>query len=426
MAIIQEVLTGGTGASVGLQPGDEILLINGKPVRDYIDFLYRTAEDEIFMQVKKKKTGKKENIRIIKQEDNLGITLEGICFDHFFTCRNKCVFCFIDQGGPVSRETLKIKDDDYRFSFLQGSFITLTNLNSTELQRIKALKISPLYVSVHSTSPRIRAKMMGNEQAGNIKAQLEDLTSQGIAFHTQIVVCPGYNDGSELERTLKDLYSLGENILSIGIVPVGLTRFRRNLVHLEPVDQKGARQIMEIIDRWQPHFLQATGSRVVYGADELLALAGWEVPSSDYYEDFPQLENGIGMTSLFREESEEILEASPCIKKGQVALITSKLGVWSWQPILDKLQQRGLEIIPLVVKSHFFGPHISVSGLITGEDILPWSNEKLPSRVFLPRSMFNDDLQTLDGYKFAELDKFFELSKLELAGNLGEILNKIT
>ncbi len=427
MAIIKEVLAEGTGARAGLLPGDEILQINEKPVRDYIDFLYRTAGEDIFLQVKKGKSGKKENIRIINQEDNLGITLEGICFDHFFTCRNKCVFCFIDQGGPVSRETLKIKDDDYRFSFLQGSFITLTNLNSTELQRIKELKISPLYISVHSTSPRIRGEMMGNEHAGNIMALLEDLTAVGITFHTQIVVCPGYNDGPELERTLKDLYSLGENILSIGIVPVGLTRYRQGLAHLEPVEREGAQEIMKTIDRWQPSFLQVTGSRVVYGADELLALAGWEVPPSDYYEDFPQLENGIGMASLFREESEEILQGFPCLKKGPVGLITGKLGVWTWQPILDKLQQKGLEIFPLMIKSHFFGPHISAAGLITGEDILFWRKrkEKLPSQIFLPRSMFNDNLETLDGYRFQEIKRGFEYSQLELAGDLEEILKKI-
>ncbi len=425
MPKIKEVFAGGTGASYGLKPGDEILEINEKPVRDYIDFLYRTAEEEISLQVKKVNSGKKENIRIKNQEDNLGITLEGICFDHFQTCCNKCIFCFIDQGGPVSRKTLKIKDDDYRFSFLQGSFITLTNLKPTDWKRIKDLKISPLYISVHSTSPEIRARLMGNEQAGNIKSQLEDLTSAGIALHTQIVICPGYNDGPELEKTLKDLYSLGANILSIGIVPVGLTRYRQGLEKLEPVKPGEARKILETIDRWQPRFKEATGSRVVFGADELLALAGREIPSPDYYEDFPQLENGIGMACLFREESEKTLRNIPNLKEARVGLITGKLGAWAWRPILEKLQQRGLSIIPLVVNEHYFGDHISVSGLITGKDVLLWEKENLPSWVFLPRSMFNDDLETLDGYKFSELDSIFESAQLKLAGDLEEILKKI-
>ncbi len=411
----------------GLQPGDELLAIDDKPVKDYIDFLFYTAEDEFNMTVRKKDSARIEVIHYVIEDIDPGITLEGIVFDKFRTCGNRCIFCFIDQGGPVKRSSLKVKDDDYRFSFLQGSFISLTNLTEDDLQRIKTLKISPLYVSVHATDPQVRSRMMGNPGAGEIILLLKDFVASDINMHTQIVVCPGYNDGEEFERTLNDLYSLGRGILSIGVVPVGLTRYREGLAELEPVKEEKAQEILQTIENWQEKFKRDMGSRVVFAADELYALSGFSLPAAEEYEDYPQLENGIGLARLLREESEETLKRIPLKKEGHAGLITSKLGGWAWKPILEKLKERGILIKPLIAKNEFLGPRINVSGLLAAQDLWPFLDRKssLPDLIFLPQVMFNENGKTLDGFSLMEIKERFSPVRLETASNLEEMLEKI-
>jgi len=411
----------------GLQPGDELLAIDDKPVNDYIDFLFYTAEEQFNLKVRKQGSSWIEDVLFVKEDIDTGITLEGFVFDRFRTCGNRCIFCFIDQGGPVKRDSLKIKDDDYRFSFLQGSFISLTNLQEGDLQRIKDLRISPLYISVHATNPRVRSRMMGNPKAGEILPVLKELTGSGIAMHAQIVVCPDFNDGEELERTLSDLFSLGPGILSIGIVPVGLTRYREGLPHLEPVKEENAREILQTIEKWQEKFSKERGSQVVFGADELFALSGFSLPADEDYEDYPQLENGIGLARLLREESKKSLKKIPPGKKGNAGLITSKLGAWAWDPVVEELKKRGIIIEPLIAENNFLGPRISVSGLLAAQDLWPFLERKksLPELIFLPRIMFNENGKTLDGFSFLDIKKRFSPVQLEVAANLEEILEKI-
>lgn len=412
----------------GLQPGDEVLSIDGKKIKDYLDFLYYTAEDQFVLRVRKEKTGREETVLFENTKNNLGISLEGIVFDGLRTCQNKCIFCFVDQGGPVKRSSLKIKDDDYRFSFLQGSFITLTNLKKEELERIKNWRLTPLYISVHSTDSGVRSRMMGNPEAGRVLPLLEDLTTSGIFLHTQIVVCPGYNDGRELEKTIEDLYSLGPEILSIGVVPVGLTKYRKGLPSLEPVKEDKAREILQTINKWQARFYQTRRSRVIFGADELYALTGWELPSHEEYEEYPQLENGIGLARLLREESKETIKSLKTQEEKFVAgFFTSKLGAWAWEPVLDKLKEKGVFLRTLAPANSFLGPHISVTGLLAGRDLHPFLEKKdpLPALVFLPRVMFNEDGKTLDDYSLFDLQEQFSPVRIKLASDLGEILEKI-
>ncbi len=411
----------------GIQPGDEIISVDNKPIKDYIDFLYYTSEEKFSLKIKKQNNSEVQTFELVNKSGNIGITLDGIIFDRFRTCGNRCIFCFVDQGGPVKRSSLKIKDDDYRFSFLQGSFITLTNLTRGDLDRIKRLKISPLYVSVHATDPKVRTLMMGNPGAGRILSILKELIQAGISFHTQIVVCPGYNDGKELENSINDLYKLGEGILSIGVVPVGLTRYRNGLTPLKPVTEEKAGEILTLIKSWQEKFYKERGSRVLFAADEFYALSKTPLPSGEEYEDYPQLENGIGLTRLFREESFASIKEMDATITENVGIITSKLGAWAWEPVINKLKNKGVIIEPLISPNSFFGPRISVSGLLAGSDLLDISKDKksLPSLIFLPGVMFNEQGKTLDGYTLADIREHFSSAKIEVAFNLEDLLNKI-
>ncbi|MDF2571566.1 MAG: putative radical enzyme, partial [Sporomusa sp.] len=286
-------------------------------------------------------------------------------------CANKCIFCFVDQMPAGMRESLYIKDDDYRLSFLYGNFVTLTNLGPRDLSRIARLHLSPLYVSVHTTNGELREKMLGGKQAGKILEQLSQLVEKGIDLHTQVVLCPGFNDGKELERTISDLFGMYPSVLSLAIVPVGLTRFRDNCYSLTTFSSKEAEQVIKLVHKWQEKCRKENNESFVYLADEFYLAAGQEIPSYESYDGFPQLENGVGIVRSFLTEWEE----QPLIGAGYAEphYIDVVCGISAEKiltPLLSNLSIPNLTIRVVAVENKFFGNNVTVTGLLTGGDII--------------------------------------------------------
>ncbi len=369
----------------GIRKGDNIISINQEPVRDIIDL--RFLEVEKFLEIGILRDGKKIKISIEKEEwEPLGIEIEEFKIK---PCNNRCIFCFNDQLPPGLRPSLYFKDDDYRLSFLYGNFITLTNLSEEEWERIGYQRLSPLYVSVHATRPELRAKLMGNERAGKILEDLRRLEEMEIEIHTQVVLIPGMNDGKELERTLNDLSSF-KNILSCGVVPVGVTRFRKNI---PPPSPQWCREVVEKFYPWNETFRKERGIGFVYLADEFFIKGRMEIPEKDYYDDYPQLENGIGMVRLFLEDMKEL----PSISFDGY-MITGELAY----PFVKKLSEKiGGEVI--CVKNSLLGDSVTVAGLIPGKDVL----SSIPSpdaTLLLPPDITNPDGLFIDGVSKEELE----------------------
>ncbi len=416
-------------ARKGIISGDRIININGQTVRDYIDYLYLTADDEFEILLQCKNGSYKKALIKRNTKDNLGINLEGIIYDQLKACQNQCLFCFIDQQPDGLRETLVHKDDDYRFSFLQGSFITLTNLSEEELKRIINLKLSPLNISIHSTNPELRIRMMKNKNAGKIVELLSILADNSIEFNTQIVLCPGLNDGPELNRTINDLLDFYPELISIGVVPVGLTKHRNNLVELESYNSESSQKVLKQIEEWQLRIKKLTGENILYAADEFYLAAGEEIPTYKEYNDFPQLENGIGLTRLLWNELKEIEPLIPDFtEKTSIGLITGKLGVLALRPVIERLKMiNGLDIYSIPLKNYFFGEYVTVTGLLTGCDIIKGLklHKKLPKKILIPDIMLNEDKYFLDNLKLQDIQKHFPDVRFNVCSSLQDIIEVI-
>lgn len=369
MLMIKRVEPGSIGAEIGLNPGDCILTLNGHNARDILDYYFHVTGEEVTLKVRTAQ-GQLVECDIEKEYDeDLGLELAHTPKQ----CRNKCVFCFIDQQPPRLRKTLYIKDDDYRLSFLHGNYISLTNLSRQDVQRIANEGISPLYISVHATDPAVRASLLGCAQGSNIMELLRELSGAGISFHGQVVLCPGYNDGAVLEQTLEDLATLQDALLSLAVVPVGLTKHRDNLTPLRPVDAQIAQGVIDTISEYQKTFLRRVQRRVVYAADEFFVKAGQSVPEAEYYEDFAQLENGIGLIrrTLIQAEELQQMEAVPS-KPNRTLMVTG----YAAAPTLQMVAAELMRVFPdtsvdvLAVENEFLGPQITVAGLLAGADIL--------------------------------------------------------
>lgn len=372
-ASIGNVIPGSIADEVGIEKGDEILTINGQHPKDLIDYLFLCADEEIEVEIRKE-NGEVWVCEIQKEYDeDLGVGFAQDTFDGIRSCVNKCIFCFVDQMPQELRGSLYVKDDDYRLSFLHGNFITLTNLKPVDMKRILRMRISPLYVSVHSTNPKLREMMLGSRNAGMIMEQLTTLANAGIELHTQIVLCPGVNDGQELKRSLEELASLWPHVLSIAIVPVGITRYREKLRELRKFSKSESAALIQDITRYQNNFFEKYGSPLVYLADEFYVMAQKEFPAAEYYGGFPQLENGVGLVRLFYESfaKENQFIPSSLAKHKKVALVTGVSGEYVLHPIcgvLNRINNLSVELVGVV--NEFFGPHVTVAGLLTGEDVL--------------------------------------------------------
>jgi len=367
-----EVIKASIADAVGLEPGDTLLSINGQPVEDLLDYQFYSQDDNITLVIEKK-NGETWSVDIEKDfDDELGLLFEGVVFDRIRLCRNRCMFCFIDQMPPAMRETLYVKDDDYRYSFLFGNYITLTNLSDDDWNKLESMRLSPLYVSVHTTSGPLRQQMMKNPRAAHIMEDLQRLKQVGIQVHTQIVLCPDLNDGQELVKSINELADLYPSVQSVGIVPVGLTGHRDKLPHLRTFTAQEARELIEEVNQWRNTFRSRFGIGFVYLADEFYVKAGIPVPPADYYDDYSQIENGIGLIRLFMDDWQEIKRDLPNqIDPVQVFLITGESARTVMQTVAEDLNRvKGLGVEVIVVPNQYFGGGVTVTGLLTGTDII--------------------------------------------------------
>jgi len=371
LAIFQ-VEEGSIAGELGLEPGDRIVSINGEPVGDLIDYRYLEAEENLNIAVKKA-SGEEWMLEVEKDYDqNLGISFGSFGFGRTRRCANKCVFCFVDQMPPGLRDTLYVKDDDYRLSFWSGNFITLTNISEYNLRRIVRQRLSPLYVSVHTTDPELRIQMLGNRRAGLIMEQLRHLAEAGITVHTQVVLCPGLNDGKVLEKTVADLAGLWPQVKSVAVVPVGITRFRRGLVPLRAVTGEEARRTVHWVGLKQNEYISRFKYPFIFASDELYLISKTPVPQAKRYADFPQTENGVGLVRIFLDEWSAVKRKLPAVLlPAKVTLTTGVLGETVLSPVVARLNEiKGLNVRLKTVRNDFFGSLVTVAGLITGKDLI--------------------------------------------------------
>ena len=393
MAIVKSITRNSPASGTIISPGDALLKINGNKINDVLDYMFFSYEKRLMIELRNL-NGKLKFVKILKTEGtDIGIEFETYLMDKERSCANKCIFCFIDQLPKGMRKSLYYKDDDVRLSFLQGNYITLTNLQKADLQRIIKLRISPINVSVHSTDPKLRAMMLGGKSnICGIKA-LKELAKAEITLNCQIVCCPGVNDGSELDKTIKDLMSFGQCINSVSIVPVGLTKHRDELPVLRPFDKKLAFDTIKQVDAFGNICQKKYGRRIFYCADELYLSAELNLPEYEYYDEFYQLENGVGMLRLFIWEFLEELENKPKVKNYKpFTIITGKSAAAELTNLLKIVQKMYDNIVGDVfaVRNDFFGDSVTVSGLITGGDIISQIKEKKLSsaqHILIPKNM---------------------------------------
>ncbi len=384
MVTVATVEKNSPAAACRIAPGDRLVAVNGHAIHDFLDYDFYTKEDVLVLEVetdtglfgRKRKAPKRYEIRLEKGDAPLGLGFDSFLMDEQRTCRNGCIFCFIDQMPPGMRPTLYVKDDDARMSFLFGNYITMTNLSDEELSRIITMHISPINVSVHTTNPDLRCKMMQNRFAGNVLERLEQLAAHGITLNCQLVLCPGYNDGQELARTLKDLSSLGPCLASVSAVPVGKTKFRQNLTPIQSFDALSAGNVIDQIEAFAQGQFAQTGRYVFHASDEFYLVAGRPLPDFERYDDFAQLANGVGMCTLLEEEFELALNRQAPQKAVQSPrYLTLATGVLA-APLLQKLCDKAAQKFPhlncrvVAVQNDFFGPEITVAGLVCGCDLL--------------------------------------------------------
>lgn len=404
---IAGVKPGSLACSLNILPGDCLLAVNGVIPRDLLEYRYLTSGERVKLKIRRR-NGEVEQLVIAKNYDaDLGLVFPTDCFDGVRRCRNRCIFCFVDQLPPGMRPSLYEKDDDYRLSFLHGNFITLTNLESCDLQRILTFHLSPLYLSVHTTDPVLRGKMLGRREPAPVLDQLAALAGGGITMHIQIVLCPGINDGENLKRTIRELAEFWPQANSIGIVPVGLTKFRKKLPFLRAFAKPECIKLIKQITAAQKFFRRKFGSSFVYLADEFYLRANLPFPPHAFYDDFPQLENGIGLSRLFYEEFARCLPFLPgrLHRPRRFLIATGVAGAKVLHPLIARLNLiRNLDIKLVPIPNTFFGPRINVAGLLTGRDLL-WGLRGLEGeRVLLPRVLLRQGSSLLlDGSTIGEV-----------------------
>jgi putative radical SAM enzyme (TIGR03279 family) len=406
--IIVKVLKNSIAEELEIEPGDELLRVNNTPVKDYIDYKYQISDDLVLIEIKKK-NGEIWELEIEKEYDeDIGIVFENPLMDNIKVCSNKCIFCFIDQMPKGMRKTLYVKDDDTRLSFLYGNFITLTNLSDDEIDRIIKYKISPIKVSVHTTDNQLRKFMMGNDRDIDIMLYLKKLIDGGITVDCQIVLVRDINDKEQLTKTINDLASLHPYLRSVAIVPVGLTKHREKLLELKAFDKESAMEVVAQVERLQRDLLKKINTRFAFIADEFYILSGRDFPSYEEYEDFNQLENGIGMCRLFKSEIEDTLRSLKYkeVIRDEVTIVTGvaayDLMVELSQKIMNKIN---IKINVVKIINNHFGHRITVSGLTTGKDIIEQLKGKDYRNLIIPRNMINDNFVMLDDMVIEDLKK---------------------
>ena len=389
--IISSVAPGSIAQEMGIEPGDRLLEVNGKSPEDVFDYRYLMNEEEILVLIRKA-NGEEWELEIEKEyEDDLGIEFENGLMDDYRSCRNKCIFCFIDQLPKGMRSTLYFKDDDSRLSFLQGNYLTLTNMSEHDIDRIIQYKLSPINISFQTMNPELRCKMLHNRFAGEIFDKVKRLKEAGIIMNGQIVLCRGVNDGAELERSIRELTAYMPQLESVSVVPVGLTRYRDGLYPLEPFTKEDACEVLDLIHGWQEKLYKEWGNHFIHAGDEWYILAERPIPEEKTYDGYLQLENGVGMVRLLEEEVTQTLAGmAGDDRKIHRTIATGELAAPFLRKHVDAVQKKypNVDIQVLAIKNEFFGGKITVAGLITGTDLISQLKGKdLGDRLLLTNHM---------------------------------------
>lgn len=414
---IAKILPGSIGEELELEVGDLILAVNNQTVEDVFDYQFLINDEYIELSVLKK-NGEEWILEIDKDEDeDLGIQFESNLMDEYHSCTNKCIFCFIDQLPQGMRSTMYFKDDDSRLSFLQGNYITLTNMKDKDLDRIIKYNLSPINISVHTTNPELRCMMLHNRFAGKINEQIQKLYNAGTIMNGQIVLCKGINDGEELKRTIRDLSSFLPYMESLSVVPVGISKHREGLFPLEPFTKEDAEKVLDIIHSFQNQFMEEYDTHFVHASDEWYVLAERPLPDEDNYDGYVQLENGVGMLRLQEQEFHEALASAEIppssVHEKECTIVTGKLAGSFLKELVCDFNERypNIHVNVEEITNDFFGPRITVSGLLTGQDIInQLKNKKLGEELLLPINVLRSGEDVLlDDIHLNEIEKTLQV-----------------
>ena len=406
--IITGIVPGSIADELGVGAGDRLLSINGQEIEDIFDYQFYSEDEELLLLIEKP-DGEQWELEIEKDADEqIGLEFDSGLMDEYRSCRNKCIFCFIDQMPEGMRDTLYFKDDDSRLSFLQGNYVTLTNMSDHDIERIIRYRLEPINISFQATNPELRCRMLNNRFAGDALRKVDRLFAGGIEMNGQIVLCKGINDGAELERSIRDLTRYLPLLKSVSVVPVGLTRFREGLCPLEPFTKEDARQVLEMIHRWQKEIFDRYGLHFIHAGDEWYLLAGEEIPEEERYDGYLQLENGVGMLRLlFNEFREAFDRAEGDHEKRFLSIATGQLAYPYIRRMAEKMQEKypATEIRVYAVRNDFFGERITVSGLVTAQDMIAQLKDKeLGDRLLIPCNMLKADEDVfLDDYTVGQV-----------------------
>lgn len=416
---------GSIAEQLELRPGDKLVSINGKNVIDWIDYQTFTSEEKIDLVIER--DGEEIEFSLEKDDwEPLGLTFDSQLMSGIRECVNKCIFCFVDQLPACARDSLRVKDDDWRLSLMTGSFVTLTNVSESELQRIVDRHASPLYVSVHATDMKLRAYMLGTERGALLMKQLNRLKAGGIQFHAQAVLCPGINDGPQLEKTIQDLAALYPACQSLALVPVGLTNHREGLCGLRKYTRDEARAVLDAAEKWQKKLLKKFGTSFVFPADEFYLAAKRPIPPDEFYEDYAQIENGIGMMRQLETELEEAYGEADLTraKPGKLIIVTGVSVGPFMKGLVRRFQIPGVEIEVISVENHFFGPNVTVTGLLTGSDLIRGLEGRAADKVLVTECMLRDQEDVfLDDLTLEEVEKAVGIPFVKVGRRGDELLD---
>lgn len=437
---IKGVTPGSLCYKKGLRAGDELISINGNEITDVLDYQFYITESVLQLVYRRDNPegkfsfgqlfshGEKEHtVRIKKQQyEDIGLEFESYLMDRQRSCTNNCIFCFVDQMPPNMRESLYFKDDDARLSFLFGNYITLTNLKESEIDRIIRMKISPINISVHTTNPELRCQMMNNRFAGEKLAFIKKLVDAGITVNCQLVMCPGINDGEELRRSLHDLGAFYPGVQSIACVPVGLTKYREGLYPLKGYDRESARRLIQDVASFADAFYAEHGTRLAYASDEFYLRAELPLPDEDFYEDFAQLENGVGVIANLKTDFYDLYEElEPDDRKRNLTIATGVDAAPFIRELIDEAKKKwhNLECTVYAIRNDFFGESITVAGLVTGQDIIAQlKGQPLGDVLLLPDCMLRHQQDKfLDDYTVEDVEKALDI-RVKIVGTEGDSL----
>ncbi len=420
-AKVSYVSPGSLAEIAGIKNGDVILSINDIEINDYLDYMYASCNEEVTIKLSDR------NVSVNNFDfEPLGINFDTLLIDEPKSCRNKCIFCFIDQLPKGMRDTCYFKDDDYRLSFLQGNYVSMTNMTDDDVDRILKYNIPRINISVHTTNPELRCKMLSNKNAGKVLDYLKRLADGGLNINAQIVLCPRYNDGDELDRTISDIAALGESVESVSIVPVGLTDHREGLAPLKGFDASSSAYVISQIEKWQSKFKSERGTNLVYLGDEFYLMAGRAFPDFDEYDGFPQIENGVGLCASLIYEFDDALSTESSIKpKHHKTIATGYSAYPVIKGLIEKLDGGLINIVP--IKNNFFGEKITVSGLLTGVDIITQlKGRDLGEELLLPSSLLrHDENILLDNITITDIERELNVKITTVANDGYELLDAL-